>query len=81
VKSKALRPILAHPHRRSAAHKPRRESILDEDKLPLRFTACTPCFRAEAGAAGRARAAYPPAPVHQGGTRLDYDSRAKQGRA
>jgi seryl-tRNA synthetase len=30
-----------------------RESIVDEDKLPLRFTACTPCFRAEAGAAGR----------------------------
>jgi seryl-tRNA synthetase len=30
-----------------------RESILDEDALPLRFTACTPCFRAEAGAAGK----------------------------
>ena len=30
-----------------------RESILDERQLPLRFTACTPCFRAEAGAAGR----------------------------
>jgi seryl-tRNA synthetase len=30
-----------------------RESILSEDELPLRFTACTPCFRAEAGAAGR----------------------------
>ncbi len=30
-----------------------RESILDEDTLPLRFTACTPCFRAEAGAAGK----------------------------
>jgi seryl-tRNA synthetase len=30
-----------------------RESILDEEKLPLRFTACTPCFRAEAGAAGK----------------------------
>jgi seryl-tRNA synthetase len=30
-----------------------RESILDEEQLPLRFTACTPCFRAEAGAAGR----------------------------
>ena len=30
-----------------------RESILDEAKLPLRFTAGTPCFRAEAGAAGR----------------------------
>jgi seryl-tRNA synthetase len=30
-----------------------RESIVDEDKLPLRFTAYTPCFRAEAGAAGK----------------------------
>jgi len=30
-----------------------RESILDEAALPLRFTACTPCFRAEAGSAGR----------------------------
>jgi seryl-tRNA synthetase len=30
-----------------------RESILDEAILPLRFTASTPCFRAEAGAAGR----------------------------
>lgn len=30
-----------------------RESILDEAHLPLRFTAWTPCFRAEAGAAGR----------------------------
>ena len=30
-----------------------RESILEEDALPLRYTALTPCFRAEAGAAGR----------------------------
>jgi seryl-tRNA synthetase len=30
-----------------------RESILDEAQLPMRFTACTPCFRAEAGAAGK----------------------------
>ncbi|WP_406858356.1 serine--tRNA ligase [Alsobacter sp. KACC 23698] len=30
-----------------------REQILDERELPLRYTACTPCFRAEAGAAGR----------------------------
>jgi seryl-tRNA synthetase len=30
-----------------------RESILDEKDLPLRFTALTPCFRAEAGAAGK----------------------------
>jgi seryl-tRNA synthetase len=30
-----------------------REKILDEAELPLRFTALTQCFRAEAGAAGR----------------------------
>jgi seryl-tRNA synthetase len=30
-----------------------RESIVDEVALPLRFTAGTPCFRAEAGAAGK----------------------------
>ena len=30
-----------------------REQILAEEELPLRFTALTPCFRAEAGAAGR----------------------------
>jgi len=30
-----------------------REEILDQEKLPLRFTALTPCFRSEAGSAGR----------------------------
>jgi len=30
-----------------------RESILNEEDLPLRFTAHTPCFRQEAGAAGK----------------------------
>jgi seryl-tRNA synthetase len=30
-----------------------RESIVDEAALPMRFTAGTPCFRAEAGAAGK----------------------------
>ena len=30
-----------------------REAILSEAELPLRFTALTPCFRSEAGAAGR----------------------------
>ncbi len=29
------------------------DSILDEGVLPLRFTALTPCFRSEAGAAGK----------------------------
>jgi seryl-tRNA synthetase len=27
--------------------------ILDAETLPLRYTACTPCFRSEAGAAGK----------------------------
>ncbi|MGB7077281.1 MAG: aminoacyl--tRNA ligase-related protein, partial [Xanthobacteraceae bacterium] len=27
--------------------------IIDEVQLPMRLTACTPCFRAEAGAAGK----------------------------
>jgi seryl-tRNA synthetase len=30
-----------------------RESIAEDSALPMRLTACTPCFRAEAGAAGR----------------------------
>ena len=30
-----------------------RDEILDEAKLPIRLTAYTPCFRAEAGAAGK----------------------------
>ncbi len=30
-----------------------REQVLDEAKLPMRLTAWTPCFRSEAGAAGR----------------------------
>jgi seryl-tRNA synthetase len=30
-----------------------RDSIIDENTLPRRYTACTPCFRAEAGAAGK----------------------------
>jgi seryl-tRNA synthetase len=31
----------------------RREEILAESELPLKYTACTPCFRREAGSAGR----------------------------
>jgi seryl-tRNA synthetase len=30
-----------------------RETIVEEARLPLRFTALTPCFRSEAGAAGK----------------------------
>lgn len=30
-----------------------REEILSEDRLPIRYTACTPCFRREAGSYGK----------------------------
>jgi seryl-tRNA synthetase len=30
-----------------------REEILSEDDLPIKYVACTPCFRREAGAAGK----------------------------
>ena len=35
-----------------------REQILSDDVLPLRFAALTPCFRSEAGAAGRDTRGY-----------------------
>lgn len=35
-----------------------REHILAEDQLPIRMTALTPCFRSEAGAAGRDTRGY-----------------------
>jgi seryl-tRNA synthetase len=35
-----------------------REKILREDELPLRFAALTPCFRSEAGSAGRDTRGY-----------------------
>ncbi len=35
-----------------------REQILSEAELPVRFTALTPCFRSEAGAAGRDTRGY-----------------------
>ncbi|MBV6657226.1 MAG: serine--tRNA ligase [Devosiaceae bacterium] len=35
-----------------------REDILDESTLPLRFAALTPCFRGEAGSAGRDTKGY-----------------------
>ena len=50
-----------------------REEILDEATLPMRFTAWTPCFRAEAGAAGKdTRGMIRHAPVLQGGIGLDH---------
>ena len=54
-----------------------RESIVDEKALPLRFTAGTLCFRAEAGAAGKRHARHdPPASVREGRTGLDHDAGA-----
>ncbi|MEL6437079.1 MAG: serine--tRNA ligase [Pseudomonadota bacterium] len=35
-----------------------REEIVEHDTLPLRFTALTPCFRSEAGSAGRDTKGY-----------------------
>jgi len=42
-----------------------RESILDEKELPMRLTALTPCFRAEAVLPGATPAHDPPASVHK----------------
>ena len=39
--------------------------ILDQSSLPLRMTAYTPCFRAEAGAAGPIQRNDPSAPIQQ----------------
>ena len=59
-----------------------RESIVDEKRLPLRYTAGTLCFRAEAGAAGQRHARHdPPAPVREGRTGLDHDAGAIRRRA
>jgi seryl-tRNA synthetase len=44
---------LAHPHRRSPVTNLYRDEILDDARCPSSLTAYTPCFRAEAGAAGK----------------------------
>ena len=44
---------LADPHRRGLPDQYRARADPAESELPLRFTALTPCFRSEAGAAGR----------------------------
>ena len=52
-----------------------RESILSEEQLPLRFTALTPCFRSEAGSAGRdTRGMLQAASVQQGRDGIDHDA-------
>ena len=59
-----------------------RESIVDEAELPLRFTACTPCFRAEAGAAGKdTRGMFRQHQFTKVEIGLDHDARAIEGRA
>ena len=44
-----------------------RDEILEADQLPIRYCAYTPCFRREAGAAGKDTRGHPPGPpVRQG---------------
>ena len=44
-----------------------RDEILEADELPVRYAAYTPCFRREAGAAGKDTRGHPPRPpVRQG---------------
>ena len=56
--------------------------ILDEKDLPLRFTAWTPCFRSEAGAAGRdTRGMIRVHQFPQGRARVDRQARRLRRRA
>ena len=58
-----------------------RESILDDKQLPMRLTALTPCFRAEAGAAGRdTRGMIRQHQFTKVETGLGHDARKQQGR-
>ena len=53
-----------------------RGEILDGKKLPLKYTAYTPCFRSEAGSYGAdMRGLHPPASVRQGRAREVRDAR------
>ena len=52
-----------------------RESIMSDEELPRRLTAWTPCFRSEAGSAGRdTRGLIPYAPVFESRTGVCYGS-------
>jgi seryl-tRNA synthetase len=54
-----------------------RDEILDEAQLPIKYACFTPCFRSEAGSAGRdVRGPDPGAPVPQGRARVDLHARA-----
>ncbi len=55
-----------------------RDEILEQEKLPLRFTALTPSFRSEAGSAGRdTRGMLRPASVLEVRARLDHRCRQR----
>ena len=58
-----------------------RQKMLDENALPYRFAAHTPCFRAEAGAAGGHARHDPAASVLQGGAGVDHHAGADARRA
>ena len=45
--------LLPDSDRRSAGHEPRARQIVEASGLPLKLVAHTPCFRSEAGAAGK----------------------------
>ena len=75
--------LLADPDRGGVADQPRaRRASSARTTLPLRFTAWTPCFRAEAGRGGQGHArADPPAPVLQGGAGVDRRAGAARWRS
>jgi len=58
-----------------------REQILTPDRLPMRVTAWTACFRREAGAGARHTRHDPPASVLQGRAGLDHRARRRPRRA
>ena len=59
-----------------------RDTILDGSALPVAVCAWTPCFRREAGAAGKdTRGPDPGAPVRQGGAGAPLPSRGYRGAA
>ena len=52
-----------------------RDEVLAEDRLPIKLTAHSPCFRSEAGSGGRDTRSDPSAPVRQGRDGADRASR------
>ena len=52
------------------------DRILSPEQLPIKLTGHTPCFRSEAGSAGRGHPRHdPPAPVRQGRDGADHHAR------